>query len=95
MQSKTKSGFPERISSSEDESYSNTLASTWHSGKIAEKCFLRQTAFGIPTSARVATACRFNDESDTLTHVIKKKYIINNGKDQKLVSKFEWKPSPQ
>ena len=67
MQSRTKSGLPERISSSDDESYSITLASIWHSGKIEEKCFLRHIAFGIPTSARVATACRFNDDSDTFS----------------------------
>lgn len=67
MQSKTKSGLPERISSSDDTSYSSTFASIWHSGKIEEKCFLRHSAFGIPTSARVATACLFNDESDTLS----------------------------
>lgn len=67
MQSKTKSGWPERISSSDDASYNNTLASIWHSGKIAEKCFLRHCAFGIPTSSLVATACRFSDESDTFS----------------------------
>uniref|UniRef100_A0A2P2KR72 Uncharacterized protein MANES_17G002000 n=1 Tax=Rhizophora mucronata TaxID=61149 RepID=A0A2P2KR72_RHIMU len=65
MQSKTKSGQPERISSSVDESYNSTLASIWHSGKIVEKCFLRHSALGIPTSARVATACRFRDERET------------------------------
>ena len=67
MQSKTKSGFPERISSSEEASYKSTLASTWHSGNIEEKCFLRHSALGTPTSARVATACLFNDESDTFS----------------------------
>lgn len=65
MQSKTKSGLPERISSSDDESYNSTFASIWHSGKINEKCFLRHSALGIPTSARVATACRFKDERET------------------------------
>lgn len=68
MQSRTKSGFPERISSSEDASYNNTLAVTWLSGKIEEKCFLRHWAFEVPTSSLVATAWRFRDESDTFTH---------------------------
>lgn len=67
MQSSTKSGLPESISSSEDESYNNTFASTWHSGKIDRKCFLRHKALGVPTSSLVATACRFNDETDTFT----------------------------
>ena len=65
MQSKTKSGLPERISSSDDASYNSTFASIWHSGKIVEKCFFRQSALGIPTSALVATACRFKDERET------------------------------
>lgn len=68
MQSKTKSGLSERISSSDDTSYSSTFASTWHSGKIEEKCFLRHSALGKPTSARVATACLFNDERDTFSY---------------------------
>lgn len=68
MQSKTKSGHPERISSSDDASYSNTFASIRHSGKIDKKCSLRHWAFGIPTSALVATACRFSDESDTFSY---------------------------
>jgi hypothetical protein len=41
IQSRTKSGWPERISSSVDESYNITLASIWHSGKIDKKCSLR------------------------------------------------------
>lgn len=41
IQSKTKSGWPERISSSVDESYNSTFASIWHSGKIDKKCSLR------------------------------------------------------
>lgn len=65
IQSRTKSGFPDRISSSDDSSYNWTFASTRHSGNIDEKCFWRHTALGIPTSALVATACRFSDESDT------------------------------
>ena len=67
MQSKTKSGFPERISSSDDASYKSTFASIWHSGKIDRKCSLRHWAFGMPTSALVATACRLSDESDTFS----------------------------
>lgn len=67
MQSSTKSGCPERISSSDDESYNSTFASTWHSGKIFEKCFFKHRAFGVPTSSLVATACLFNDETETLT----------------------------
>lgn len=66
MQSKTKSGWPDRISSSVDVSYNSTLASIQHSGKIDEKCFLRHSALGVPTSARVATACRFKDDRETL-----------------------------
>lgn len=75
MQSRTKSGFPERISSSDDESYNSTFASTWLSGKIVEKCFLRHKALGVPTSSLVATACLFNDETETFrtNHVV----IIN------------------
>lgn len=68
MQSKTKSGWPDKISSSDDASYNSTFASMWHSGKIEEKCFLRHKAFGVPTSARVATACRLSDETDTFSH---------------------------
>lgn len=67
MQSRTKSGFPERISSSEDESYNSTFAVTWLSGKIDEKCFLRHWALEVPTSSLVATAWRFRDESETFT----------------------------
>jgi len=67
MQSRTKSGFPERISSSDDASYSVTFTSILHSGKIEEKCFLRHNALGVPTSSRVATACLFNDEIDTFS----------------------------
>lgn len=65
MQSKTKSGQPARISSSDDASYNSTFASMWHSGKIDLKCSFKHWAFGIPTSALVATACRFSDESET------------------------------
>lgn len=67
IQSKTKSGWPERISSSVDESYNSTLASIWHSGKIDKKCSLRHCAFEMPTSALVATACRFSDETETFS----------------------------
>lgn len=70
MQSRTKSGCPERISSSDDGSYNCTLASIWHSGYIIKKCFLRHNAFGVPTSSLVATACRFSDESDTFQHIM-------------------------
>jgi hypothetical protein len=70
MQSRTKSGLPDRISSSEDGSYNSTFASIWHSGYIVEKCFLRQNAFGVPTSSLVATACRFSDESETFQYIM-------------------------
>ena len=69
MQSRTKSGCPDRISSSADGSYNCTLASIWHSGYISEKCFFRHEAFGVPTSSLVATACRFSDESETFQHI--------------------------
>eukprot|EP01018_Ginkgo_biloba_P005481 Gb_41217 [translate_table: standard] len=65
IQSRTKSGWPPRISSSDDASYNCTLASTWPSGKMDAKCFLRQSAFEVPTSSLVATACLFNDDKDT------------------------------
>ena len=70
IQSRTKSGCPERISASDDGSYNCTLASIWHSGYIIEKCFLRHNAFGVPTSSLVATACRFSDDSETFQHII-------------------------
>lgn len=65
MQSKTKSGWPERISSSDNALYNSTFASMWHSGKIDKKWSFRHWALGIPTSALVATACRLSDETDT------------------------------
>lgn len=75
MQSRTKSGFPERTSSSDDESYSSTFASTWHSGNILKKCFFRQRALEVPTSSLVATACLFNDETETYKIMNKSKFF--------------------
>jgi hypothetical protein len=41
------------------------LASTDASGKMASKWRASTVALGSPTSARVATACRFSDDSVT------------------------------
>lgn len=77
IQSRTKSGWPDRISSSDDESYKITFASIWHSGKIDWKCFLRHRAFGVPTSSLVATACLFNEETVTF-NIISRYQIFGN-----------------
>ena len=89
MQSRTKSGWPERISSSDDGSYSWTLASTMHSGNIAAKCFCKQMAFGVPTSSLLATAWRFNDDSDTFWHEDEISFIFQIHRERS--SYLDWK----
>mmetsp|Transcript_16056 Transcript_16056/g.40842 ORF Transcript_16056/g.40842 Transcript_16056/m.40842 type:complete len:204 (+) Transcript_16056:775-1386(+) len=65
MASITKSGLPPSTSSMVFSSKSDTSASTSHSGQISANRSLRQRAFGMPTSLRVARACRLSEESVT------------------------------
>mmetsp|Transcript_24271 Transcript_24271/g.76373 ORF Transcript_24271/g.76373 Transcript_24271/m.76373 type:complete len:225 (-) Transcript_24271:110-784(-) len=65
MQSTTQSGSPPSSSSSAPCSYIAFTASTSVSGQISRKCEARASTFDVPTSSRVATACRLSEDSVT------------------------------